>query len=439
MYDEKTLHTHAVVVSIGDEIAQGEALDTNTQWLARELVSRGIRVVAHVTCADEMETLTRTFAQACERAPLVISTGGLGPTADDLTREALSRASGQELVEDDVARKDLEAWFEARGRDILTMNTVQAMRPERGRCLPNPHGTAPGIWARIGGADVYALPGPPREMKPMFDEHVAPGFRVDESHAIVMRSVLTAGISESSVAQRLGEMMDRDRNPNVATTASLGVVTCRLRYDGADTDESRIEMDALEARVRDVLGRYVFATGQKTLQETIVLELEERGACLVTAESCTGGLVSEMITSVPGCSGVFPGGCISYSNGAKIAQLGVKAETIGTHGAVSRETAREMLSGVMARYAGDWEGDVFGISITGVAGPSGGSEDKPVGTVWIGAGRRSPDGAEKADIRHFRFPGPRSDVRRRSAVSALMMVRCLFVGDPAPTLLWQES
>ena len=434
-----TYHTHAVIISIGDEITQGEALDTNTQWLAQQLVARGVGVSAHVTAPDDLATLVRALREASDRAPLVICTGGLGPTDDDLTRRALADASGEELVRDEGALDALRAWFSARGRDVLEMNAVQAMRPARGRCLTNPHGTAPGIFVRIGESDVYAMPGPPREMRPMFDEHVAPDLRPNPAHTIVMRSILTAGISESNVAQRLGELTARDRNPNVATTASLGLVTCRLRYEGPETDDARRALDELESRVREGLGAYAFATGETTIQAHTVERLKARGAALVTAESCTGGMVSELITGVPGCSSVYLGGCVAYHNESKIAQLGVKRETIERYGAVSERTAREMAHGLIERYAIDGFEDEFGVSITGVAGPSGGTEEKPVGTVYIGLAHRDADGAISDDIRRFRFPGSRADIRRRTSVSALMMLIRLIEGEPAPELLWQSS
>jgi len=273
----------------------------------------------------------------------------------------------------------------------------------------------------------------------MFREHVAPHLCPDPAHTIVMRSIQTAGIGESSVAKRLGELTARDRNPNVATTASLGLVTCRLRYEGPHTDGSRRALDELESRVREKLGAYAFTTGDTTIQAHAVERLKARSAALVTAESCTGGMVSELITDVPGCSSVYLGGCVAYHNETKITQLGVRRETIERHGAVSEQTAREMAHGAIERYAIDGFDDVFGISITGVAGPTGGTEEKPVGTVFIGVTRRGADGAISDDIRRFRFPSSRADIRRRTAVSALMMLTRLIEGEPAPELLWQSS
>jgi len=433
-----THHEHAAIVAIGDELTLGEHLDTNSKWIAEKLVGRGITVDLHLTAPDELALIADAISIASERCDLVICTGGLGPTEDDLTRRALAHAAEEGLVTDELALATIAGWFTSRGKELIDANAVQALRPESGSCIENPLGTAPGITMRVRCADVFCLPGPPREMRPMFESAVEPALRPAPGRAVIARSFLTAGIGESTVAQKLGGLMDRQLNPNISTTASLGTVTCRLRYSGEASETSERALDALEAQLHEAVGGYIIATGETSLAEQAVRALSEDGAALVTAESCTGGMVGEAITAVSGSSSVYLGGCVSYHNETKINQLGVTRQTMEAHGAVSEQTAREMARGVIERYTHDPAQRACSISITGVAGPSGGTEKKPVGTVYICISTRSDGAFTREDLRQFRFPGPREDVRRRSTASALTMLIHTLRGSTAPALLWQR-
>lgn len=414
----------AAVLSIGDELIAGDSVDTNAPWLSSRLFDLGWRVIERRTAADDAVTIASAITDLAARADVLISTGGLGPTLDDLTRAAMARAIEEELVEDDGAARTIRAWFARSGRELPEVNLVQALRPASAACLENPNGTAPGLRGAIGATRVYALPGPPREMQPMFESLVAP--ELAGGDAWTTRALHTFGIGESDVAQRLGDLLARDERVVAGTTASEGVVSVRLR---APATRAR-ELATAERRVRDALGVYVFGEGDDTLASATLGMLRARDETLALAESCTGGLLGSMITSVAGSSDVFAGGWVSYSNRFKRDHLGVDESTLSTHGAVSSETAYAMARGALARSGAD-----HALSITGVAGPDGGTPGKPVGTVWIGYAKGGGD----VETRLFRFPGERETVRRRSAMAALGMLRLSVCQLRDETLLWQRE
>jgi len=415
----------AAVLSIGDELIAGDAVDTNAAWISARLGALGLRVVERRTAPDDEPAIERALKELAGRAPVVVATGGLGPTPDDLTRRALADAMGEALVEDAHAAARLRDWFADQGRELGEINLVQAMRPESAESLSNEHGTAPGLAARLGGAEVFVLPGPPREMRPMFETHIAPRLASDRP-AWASVALHCFGLGESDVARRLGELLARDREPLVGTTASGGVVTVRIRaHEGM-----RSEIEKAARSVREALGAAVFAEGDQTLAGAVVGEMRRREATLTVAESCTGGLLGQLITDVPGSSAVFTGGWICYSNRFKRDRLGVDASALGTYGAVSAEVARAMAAGALARSGSD-----HALSITGIAGPEGGSREKPVGTVWIG---RASAGGEREE-RLFRFPGGREDVRQRAAMSALGLLRLALEARSSETLLWERE
>ncbi len=456
-------HTHAVIISIGDELVLGQSQDTNSSWLSAQLVSQGVRPIRHVTVDDEPGAIAAEITRGAADAPLVLITGGLGPTADDLTRAALARAMGVELLEDTEALAVLEAWCAGRGMEMAEQNRVQALRPMGAVCLDNPNGTAPGLQGVIGaggdaecgcGADVFCLPGPPREMRPMFERFVLPMLR--PGRGIETRLLRTFGMGESGVAAALGGLMERGRNPVVGTTAAAGVVTVRLRWEGeieAGATTGVEALDKTERLVREALGPAVFTPkggdGEQGLAAVVVGLLRERGERLAVVESCTGGLLGSMVTAIPGSSAVFCGGWITYTNAMKAGAVGVPESFFPevqqrAPGAVSSEVAQAMALGGLQR--GRWEipagrdhdgerdaawkdpaprgmGIDHALAITGVAGPDGGTETKPVGTVWICLASR--DGS--MDCRRFAFPGSgtsgRAAVRAWAAVTALGMLR----------------
>lgn len=403
-------HRTAAILSIGDELSLGQKLDTNSRWLAQRLTDAGISVAIKATLPDDLGAIVSRLREFSGLYDLVVSTGGLGPTSDDLTRPALAAAMNDELVEDAVAMAQLRAWFDSAGREMPKANAVQATRPSLARCLANEKGTAPGLAGNVGQADVFCLPGPPREMRPMFERFVTPALRPDR--VVLTRTLATVGLGESAIADVLGELMARGRNPLVGTTVSGSTVNCRLRYEGVDRAEGRRLLDATEASVRERIGEHVFADSDVPLAEVVLELLRRRGARLATVESCTGGLVGEMLTEIPGLSDVYVGGWVTYTNQMKTSQVGVEAAVFERSGAVSEACCRAMAQGGRER-----SGANYAISVTGVAGPGGGSDEKPVGTVWIGLA--TPDGTQ---AKRYLFMGDRGVVRERSATAALALL-----------------
>jgi nicotinamide-nucleotide amidase len=419
------------ILAIGDELTTGQKVDTNSAWLSARLLDRGIGTVEHATVPDEPEAIGAAIRRLARAADIVIVTGGLGPTADDLTRQGLAIALDErDLVEDEGALADICRWFESSGRSMPEPNRVQALRPRSATWLPNNFGTAPGLRAQIaGGAVTFCLPGPPREMRPMFEASVLPELPQPD-RAVVARFLHTFGAGESQVAEMLGDLMDRDRNPLVGTTASGGVVTCRLRAEFDSKDAAEAALDETEDQVREKLGDLIFGAGDDTLQSALIGLLRARSHTLATVESCTGGLLGALLTEIAGASDVYSGGWVTYTDEMKTAEVNVPREVLGRRGAVSREVACAMARGGRAASGADWA-----LAITGVAGPGGGSKAKPVGTVWIGLA--GPD--EALDVRRFQFKGNRGDVREWSARSALGIVRLQLIGRPERTLLRQAE
>lgn len=417
------------ILAIGDELTCGERVDTNSAWIAAKAAALGARIAEHRTAADDRPLIADAIRELAARSDVLVITGGLGPTLDDLTRHALGDVLGESLIEDAEAMDALRSWYAGRGRTMPDANRIQAMRPPSARCLENPNGTAPGLQAKVGRTEVFCLPGPPREMTPMFERFVLPALHDDSGEVVRVRTVPTFGLGESSVADMLGDLMNRDRNPVVGTTASGCIVTCRIRYTG-HPGGADAALDETVALVKDALGPAVLVDHDKhddglVLIRTVSDLLRERGQTVATVESCTGGMVGEMLTRVPGSSDVFAGGLLTYSNELKSRLAGVDQSLIAHHGAVSREVAGAMARGGLDRCASD-----HALAITGVAGPGGGSESKPVGTVWIA--RASRDGT--LDTRRFQFRGGRDAVRLWSATTALGMLRLALLGQSMPML-----
>lgn len=412
----------AVTLSIGDELLAGETLDTHGRTIASALTARGCRVIEHRVLGDDASGIASAIESAASSADLVVITGGLGPTLDDVSREALAEVMNEALVEDGEARAHLDRWYAGRGRVMPAGNIRQAMRPVSARCLENPNGTAPGLQARLGEALIVVLPGPPKEMRPMLDGVLQAELPGSPRPAIVVRAF---GIGESDAAERIEPLMRRDTRFPVATTVSRSLLSARIRGDQGDDLDA---IESLAAQVEKAWHPFVFGRDEVTLPMALGTELARAGRTITTAESCTGGLVGAMLTEVPGSSGWYPGGWVTYENARKIEDLGVGAELIERDGAVSRSVVSAMAEGARRAAGAD-----FGVSISGVAGPDGGSKDKPVGTVWIAV-------ADDAgvDARCFHFSGDRSVVRDRAAKSAVQLARFRLRGDGAE-LLWQRD
>ncbi len=435
-----------MIISTGDEIITGQLQDTNARWLSQRLVESGIMPAEHRAVPDALEALIDALRGACARAPLVIMSGGLGPTDGDLTREALARLARDELVVDADAHRAITALLARRGREMSERQARQARRPASARCLPNVFGTAPGLHVVVDGrVDVVALPGPPGELRPMFEAAVRPLLRPPPGQAVLTRLAHIVGVPEAECVSRLGDLTRRDATPLVGITASGGVLTLRIRHEGpGDAGAAARAVDAAEARARAALGDHLFATSAQTgdapgagaLVRTVLRSLGERGLAVSVAESCTGGMLGQMLSEVPGSSAVFAGGAIVYANALKV-ELGVPRSVIDGQGAVSAACADALARAGLARH-----GAGCTLAVTGIAGPGGGTIGKPVGTVfiahaWRGEGRG--DVAAGVDVRRFLFTGDREDVRRRACVSALAMLYFHLRGRPVgePRLVWQ--
>ena len=418
-------HRSAAILSIGDELVLGQTLDTNAQTLSSLLLDRGVVTRRHVTVDDDERTIAEELERSAAAHDLVIVTGGLGPTADDLTRHALACVLGEQLIMDDAALQQIRSWFESSGRPMPEANAIQAMRPASAVLLANEHGTAPGLSARVGGADIFCLPGPPREMLPMFERFVAPAIR--PAGITITRILRTSGLGESTIAERLGGLMDRARNPLVGTTASQGVVSCRVRYEGLDADEGSTLVGVACDEIRNCIGPYIFGEGETTLAEAVVATLTRKKRTVTTVESCTGGLIAAALTSVPGSSAVFERGLVTYSNAVKTDLVSVPEWIFRQQGAVSRACVEAMAREGLERGGAD-----YAIAVSGIAGPDGGTPDKPVGTVWIALARHSG-----VDARRFLLKGGRDNVRDRAVTAALGMLWLTLRGEPGLPVLGQ--
>jgi nicotinamide-nucleotide amidase len=431
-------HATAAILSVGDELALGQTLDTNSAWLSAHLVEIGIVPVEHAAVHDDRPAIASAIARLATVADLVIVTGGLGPTADDLTRQGLADAMGEPLIADADALAEVKRWFESRGRTMPDINAAQALRPASARVLRNENGTAPGLHGLVRAdgraVDVFCLPGPPREMMLMFATSVTPSLRAPAGRVVLTRSIRTFGLGESDVATRLGELMTRGRNPLIGTTVSAGIVTCRVRWEG-DPAAGAAAVAQAGLDIRERLGVYAFGEDEDTLASSALALLRSRGLTLATVESCTGGLVGGAITAIAGSSDAYLGGWVTYANELKVGEVGVPAELAspGGPGAVSREAAEAMALGGLER-----SGAGACVSVTGIAGPGGGTPEKPVGTVWIGLavrhGEPAAGAAPRILARRFLFPGPRESVRTLSVNAALAIVRLGVLGEEAPLL-----
>lgn len=409
----------AAILSIGDELALGQTVDTNAAWLAARLMELGIDCRIHLTVPDDQAAIAEAFNLAAARASLVIATGGLGPTADDLTRQALADAMGVELTLDEPALAVIREFFTRRQRPMNDLNKLQAYHPRGSAMLHNPAGTAPGILGRLGGAMVYVFPGVPSEMMAMYDLHIRPALAAVSGRVILTRTLHTFGGPESEVGRLMGELMDRRRNPRVGTTVARGIVSVRVRAEAAEREEAMRLMEETCGQVIERLGKLHFGADEATLPDAVGGLLHKAGLTVATAESCTGGLVAKMLTDIAGSSAWMKGGWVTYSNERKMADLGVAQEPLERFGAVSEPVAEAMARGALRRAGTD-----FALSLTGIAGPGGGSEAKPVGLVYIGLAERAAGGAEpRVRVERAIFPGDRGQIRDRAAKTALNMLR----------------
>jgi nicotinamide-nucleotide amidase len=406
----------ADVIAMGTELTTSASTDTNSAWLSARLLALGVSTRRHVTIADDLPAIVYEVRESARQARVVVMTGGLGPTADDMTREALAEAVGESLVLDGAALVAIESFYASLGRDMPETNKRQAMRPESAEILANQWGTAPGLRIRIGEAEVFSLPGVPREMKAMFAAYVAPAVEAMAGRAhIALRVVRTFGTGESNLAEQIGDLMTVGRNPSVGTTASEGVISVRIVATAGGDEEALALAQKDVDEVRKRLGVLVYGEDDDTLASVVGKRLAELGKTVSTAESCSGGLLGVMLTDVPGSSAYYVGGFIPYSYEQKNESLGIPMALIKEHGAVSEACAEAMAESCRALAKTD-----YALAITGIAGPGGGTKDKPVGLVYIALAD-----SQGVKIKECRFSERmnREVIRDRSARTALNMLR----------------
>jgi nicotinamide-nucleotide amidase len=404
----------AEVLAIGSELLEPGRSETNAQHLTARLREIGIEVVARTTIADDRERLRAALAHALEGAEVVIATGGLGPTADDLTREAAAEALGLSLHRDASVLDALRARFASFGRVMAPVNEQQADVLEGAEVLPNRRGTAPGQHVLVDGRHLFLLPGPPREMEPMYEEQVRPRLEAAAGGRVLLVRVLKiAAMGESDVEQEIAPLYRTYTNPRTTILGGPGQVELHLTADGASRAEAVARLEDLSAGIRALLPGRVFSEDGSELNEVVGRLLLDRGVTLAAAESCTGGLLSARLTEVAGASRFLDRTFVTYSNQAKVEMLGVDAALIERAGAVSEDCARAMAEGALRL-----SGAASAVAVTGIAGPTGGTEGKPVGLVFVAL-----EGAAGRDLRRAQFPGDRRRVRWQATQLALELLR----------------
>jgi competence/damage-inducible protein CinA-like protein len=414
MHDGKNIQ-RAEIVTVGTEMLLGDLVDTNTAWISQRLAGLGVGIYRHITVGDNSERIVAALREAASSSDLVVTTGGLGPTSDDLTNACLATLTGREMVEYPEAREHVDKMFTKFGRKPTANNYKQALFPQGTELIPNPVGTAMGALVEWEGTLFATLPGVPSEMKSMFEATLEPLIRARSEGSIVSKTLHFAGIGESALAEKVQEFLDAT-DPTVAPLAGQGRVRLRITTRAATEKEAQDKIAPVEREVIARLGDYYFGEDDETLEGAVGRLLLERGATLALAESCTGGLLAKRLTDIPGSSAYFGEGLVTYSNESKERLLGVPHALIMDHGAVSEPVAREM-----AEAARRISGADYGLSVTGIAGPDGGTEAKPVGLVFVGISDSEDAFAEKLDL--TAWARSRDSIRERSANQAFDLLR----------------
>jgi nicotinamide-nucleotide amidase len=415
----------AEIIAVGSELLTPDRLDTNSLFLTEELNKLGIEVARKTVVGDKREDLSDAFAKALERVELIISCGGLGPTADDLTRETVAELLGRKLQRDDRIVHAIEARFRSFRREMPEINVRQAMVPEGAEALDNPRGTAPGLWIEQGDRIIALLPGPPGEMRGIFESAVGPRLaRLATGTRLFHRELRVTGLGESHVEQRIAPIYKRYDDVNTTVLAAPGEVQVHLRMWSDDAAYAKKTLDEIVQGFDIALTDRIFSRDGESLHEVVARELTLNETTIAVAESCTGGLLAQRLTSIAGSSNYFLGGVVCYSNELKTAWADVPPELIAAKGAVSAEVAVALASGIRRRV-----GSALGVGVTGIAGPGGGSEEKPVGTVHVAVAH---SGGVKE--RGVTLPGDRDSIRWQASQLALDMVRMHFLynGGEAP-------
>ncbi|MCJ7855491.1 competence/damage-inducible protein A [Lachnospiraceae bacterium NSJ-143] len=394
----------AEIIAVGTELLLGDILNTNAQYLSKQLSALGIEMYYQSVVGDNSARLKEMLKEAFSRSDLVITSGGLGPTEDDLTKETGCEYFGKKLVEDKKALEMLKEFFSRLNREMTENNYKQALVPEGSIVLYNENGTAPGIMIDDGGKILVMFPGPPKELIPMFEKYVRPYLASKQEYTFVSRVLRVSKLGESMTEHLLRDLIDSQTNPTIATYVKNIEVVVRITAKAKSESEANKLIDPVASKVYERLGNNVYAEGETTISEVVCRMLMEKKITVAVSESCTGGLLSAAFTDIPGISEVFAEGAVTYSNEAKMRRLGVKSETLEKYGAVSAQTAAEMAEGI-AKTAGT---DI-GLSTTGIAGPGGGTEEKPVGLVYIGLCVKG-----RTVTKELHFTGNREKIRVRT-------------------------
>jgi nicotinamide-nucleotide amidase len=405
--------TKAEILAVGTELLMGQTANTNAQYISARLPDVGIGVYYHSVVGDNPDRLKECLRLALSRCDFVVMTGGLGPTKDDLTKETVAAVMNRRLIPDQETLDKLKNFFARLNRPMTENNLKQADMPEGSIIIRNNNGTAPGCIIEEQNKTVIMLPGPPSEMKPMFEETVIPFLQKRSSVRIVSKFLRIFGIGESAMEDLIKDLIENQSNPTIAPYVKEGEVTVRITASYPKDGVHEDIISPVEEEIKKRLGNKVYNSEDKGMSETVAHMLMISSTTIAIAESCTGGLISTMLTDVPGISSVFNRGIITYSNESKVANLGVKMDTLNQFGAVSRETAIEMACGIRTLSGTD-----LGLSITGVAGPDGGTAEKPVGLVYIALA-----GKDGVDCKEFKLWGNRNRIRRLAALNAFDMVR----------------
>lgn len=409
---------NAELLAVGTELLMGQISNTNAQYLSRRLADLGINIYYHSVVGDNPGRLKDSLRLALERSDIVITTGGLGPTRDDLTKETIAEAMGIKLVLHQESYEYIREFFKKLHRNMCDNNTKQAYLPEGSTVVPNRNGTAPGCIIESEGKTVIMLPGPPKEMIPMFENTVYPYLEKKTGQIIGSRMLKIFGIGESEMETRIMDLVDGQSNPTIAPYVGIGDVSLRVTAKCCDSAEVETVIAPVVGRICERLGEHVYSVDGESMEQVVVKLLAQRDMTLSVAESCTGGMLSSMLVNVAGVSRVFDRGFVTYSNESKIQELGVGADIIQKYGAVSEETAVEMVSKLAEKT-----GTSAALAVTGIAGPDGGSPDKPVGLVYIAAWLNGEIRSERLNL-----PGDRERIRIVSCLNALNLLRKMLLG-----------
>ncbi|MEF9989700.1 MAG: competence/damage-inducible protein A [Christensenellaceae bacterium] len=407
----------AEILCVGTELLLGDIINTNAPYIAKELANIGIDVYYQTVVGDNNDRLKSSLSLAFSRADIVIMTGGLGPTYDDLTKETVAEYFHKKMIMDEKSLKSIEDFFKKIDRPMTQNNKKQAMMPQDATIFTNANGTAPGLAVKENNQIAILLPGPPKEMKPMFDHDVVPYLTGFSDKVLVSHNIKLFGIGESSVEDALYDLMKSSHNPTIAPYAKIGEVTLRVTASATTKEECEVLIKPVIEQIKNQLGQYIYGIDVENFESAVVQALKKKSLKISTAESCTGGLISKRITDIAGSSDVFECGVCSYANHIKHSVLGVKTETLKKYGAVSEQTAQEMAAGVRRISGAD-----IGVSTTGIAGPDGGTDEKPVGLVYIAINSDKLTKVLKLELGNNRKGFEREHIRNMTVLNVFALV-----------------